>query len=67
MEQYLRETPLLNFSASSIQQLIKSRNWKSLDSCLRIRRIYDFVRDEILFGYNAGDNLPASAVLADGY
>lgn len=67
MEQYLRETPLLDFSVSSIQQLIKSRNWKSLDPYLRIRRIYDFVRDEILFGYNADDNLPASAVLADGY
>ena len=67
MEQYLRETPLLDFSVSSIQQLIKSRNWKSLDPYLRIRRIYDFVRDEILFGYNADDSIPASAVLADGY
>ena len=61
------ETPLLNFSASSIQQLMKSRNWESLDPYLRIRHIYDFVRDEILFGYNADDNLPASAVLSDGY
>ena len=67
MEEYLRETPLLDFSVSSIQQLIKSRNWKSLDPYLRIRRIYDFVRDEILFGYNADDSIPASAVLADGY
>lgn len=67
MEQYLRETPLLNFSASSIQQLMKSRNWESLDPYLRIRHIYDFVRDEILFGCNADDNLPASAVLSDGY
>ena len=67
MEQYLRETPLLNFSASSIQQLMKSRNWESLDPYLRIRHIYDFVRDEILFGYNADNNLQASAVLSDGY
>ena len=66
MEQFLRETPLLNFSASSIQQLIRSRNWRSLDSYLRIWQIYDFVRDEILFGYNVDDNIPASAVLADG-
>jgi transglutaminase-like putative cysteine protease len=28
--------------------------------------VYDFVRNEIAFGYNAGDELPASAVLADG-
>ena len=67
MEQYLQETPLLNFSASSIQQLMKSRNWEFLAPDLRIRHIDDFVRDEILFGCNADDNLPASAVLSDGY
>ncbi len=33
----------------------------------RIGAIYDFVRDEMPFGYNASDDLPASAVLADGY
>lgn len=33
----------------------------------RIGAIYDFVRDEILFGYNPSDDIPASAVLADGY
>lgn len=27
---------------------------------------YDFVRDELAFGYNASDDLPASRVLADG-
>jgi hypothetical protein len=32
----------------------------------RIGAVYDFVRNEIAFGYNAGDELPASAVLADG-
>lgn len=29
--------------------------------------IYNFVRDEILFGYNIDDSLPASKVLADGF
>ncbi len=29
--------------------------------------MYDFVRDEIPFGYNSSDELPASVVLADGY
>jgi hypothetical protein len=32
----------------------------------RIGAVYDFVRNEIAFGYNAGDELPASAVMADG-
>ena len=67
MEQYLRETPLLNFSAPSIQQLIKCRNWKQIDPYYRIQQIYNFVRDEILFGYNVDDNIPASMVLSDGY
>ena len=33
----------------------------------KIRSIYDFVRDEILFGYNTDDSIPASKVLRDGY
>lgn len=33
----------------------------------RIKAIYCFVRDEILFGYNIDDNIPASRVLKDGY
>lgn len=33
----------------------------------RIKSIYNFVRDEILFGYNSGDELPASKVLSDGF
>ena len=32
----------------------------------RIGAVYDFVRNEIAFGYNEGDELPASSVLADG-
>ena len=33
----------------------------------RLKSIYNYVRDEILFGYNADDSFPASKVLADGY
>lgn len=29
--------------------------------------IYDFVRNDIAFGYNSSDDIKASAVLADGY
>ena len=28
---------------------------------------YNFVRDEILFGYNVDDSIPASKILSDGY
>lgn len=33
----------------------------------RIGASYEFVRNNILFGYNADDALPASRLLADGY
>lgn len=46
MEQYLKETPMLDFSAANIQQLISDRAWKKLDTYQRIRQIYNFVRDE---------------------
>lgn len=67
MEQYLKETPMLDFSVANIQQLISDRGWKKLDTYQRIRQIYNFVRDEILFGYNVDDSIPASKVLTDGY
>lgn len=67
MEAYLRETPLLNFSATNIQRLINDRLWKKADEYHRIKLIYNYVRDEILFGYNIDDGIPASKVLADGY
>ena len=64
---YLSETPLLDFGAPSIQNLISARGWLALSPAERIGAAYDFVRDEILFGYNADDALPASRVLRDGY
>ena len=67
MEQYLRETQMLDYSNNSIQDLIKKRGWKRLDEYHRLKEIYNFVRDEILFGYNVDDNIAASRVLADGY
>lgn len=63
----LRSTPLLDFTAPSLQALVESRGWLRLPVDVRIARVYAFVRDEIRFGYNAGDAIPASAVLADGY
>lgn len=67
MERYLRETQMLDYHAMSIQHLVANRNWKNLDAFQAIKHIYCFVRDEILFGYNTDDSIPASRVLSDGY
>lgn len=66
-DQYLSPTPLLDFEATPIQHLVTDRGWLSLSQTDRIGAAYDFVRNEILFGYNSDDALPASKVLADGY
>lgn len=66
-DKYIAETYMLDYSAASIQRLIESRKWKELDTFACIKAIYNYVRDEILFGYNVDDNIPASEVLADGY
>ncbi len=67
MDRYLKETPMLDFSAPAIQNLIGQRCWRSLGEFERIRAIYNYVRDEVLFGYNTDDSIPASTVLVDGY
>jgi hypothetical protein len=67
LEQFLIETPLLNFSDDAIQSLVWAREWRGLEPSERIKAVYNFVRDEVYFGYNADDDLTASKVLADGY
>lgn len=64
---YLAETKLLDFSAPTIQGLLQSRGWPDLKPYEQIGAAYDFVRDEIAFGYNRRDDIPATAVLTDGY
>lgn len=64
---HLSETLLLDFSVPDIQRLIAERGWAELPLKERIGAVYDFVRNDILFGYNEDDALPASRVLADGY
>jgi len=64
---YLDTSPMLDFDSPSIAQLIESRGWKALSSYDAIEAVYNFVRDEIKFGYNKDDTLTASEVLADGY
>lgn len=65
-ERYLRKTRMLDYDAAPIRSLIAARRWQELPELDRIGAIYTYVRDEILFGYNASDDLPASRVLADG-
>lgn len=64
---HLNSTPILNFDHPSLRALIHDRGWTDLPEGDRIGAIYDFVRDEIAFGYNVSDEIPASRVLADGY
>ncbi len=65
--EHLFATPLLDFRAQSIQGLIAARGWSALATHDRVGVVYDFVRNEILFGYNRADDIPASEVLSDGY
>lgn len=66
-DRYLCRTPMLDYEAPEIRTLIQHRGWQTLAPCARIRAIYNFVRDEIRFGYNTDDGIPASRVLAEGY
>lgn len=67
MNNYLKETPILNYSENSIQSLVESKNWLKMDTVERIKSIYNYVRDDIKFGYNLSDNITATQVLKDGY
>lgn len=67
MKEYLKETKMLDYSHKSIQKLIRDRKWSDFPEKERVKKIYDFVKDEILFGYNTDDKIKASKVLKDGF
>ena len=67
MEQYLKETSLLDYNHPSIKNLIQEKEWHKLNDIGKVQQIYNFVKDEIQFGYNLKNSIPASAVLDDGY
>ena len=67
MYELLRETKLLNLNNPTIKKLIQNRKWQQLSEKERICAIYNYVRDEIAFGYNISDNMTASEILNDGY
>ncbi len=66
-DRYLKATPLLDIDDPSLRAVGDQRGWSELPENARIGAVYDFVRDEIPFGYNTSDDIRASAVLADGY
>ncbi len=67
MDRHLRETRLLDFNHPSLTRLVDDRRWLALPVYERVAHIYDFVQNEIAFGYNEADNIPASEVYRDGY
>ena len=67
MQRLLEQTPILDYHHPSIHNLIEQRKWRDLDEVNKVRNIYNFVRDEVQFGYNTGDTIQASQVLSDGY
>jgi hypothetical protein len=62
-----KTTPLLDWGHPNILALVAERRWCTLNEFERIGAVYDFVRNEIAFGYNTQDELTASQVLADGF
>ena len=67
MIKYLKETPILDYNHQSIQNLIMERQWLTLEIKEQIKSIYNFVRDDIKFGYNIADSISASEILKDEY
>lgn len=67
MNKYLQETKLLDFKNEYIDELVKKRGWAKKNDKEKILEIYNYVRDEIKFGYNIDDQISASRVLEDGY
>lgn len=53
----IQYTDIINFKHSEIQLLITRHNWQNLCNYKKIDAIYQFVKDEILFGYNDRSNL----------
>ena len=67
MNRYLQETALLDFTHTALQNLIKEKQWNGMGEKEKILSIYNFVRDEIGFGFNTQDTLSASTILPEGY
>ncbi|MFZ5712353.1 MAG: transglutaminase-like domain-containing protein [Bradyrhizobium sp.] len=62
----LRATNILDYEHPAIKGLISRRGWQQLPDHEKIGAAYDYVRDEVKFGYNKSDDLKASEVLREG-
>lgn len=51
----------------SIERLIYEKGWLQLGDVEKVKAIYNFVSNDILFGYNKEDYRLASLILKDGY
>ncbi|MGJ1361168.1 transglutaminase-like domain-containing protein [Sphingobacterium spiritivorum] len=66
MKKYLKETRILDYSHPSIQRVIEQRYWKNFEIILRIKAIYNYVRDEIKFALDSQDVPNSSQVMMNG-
>ena len=60
---FLASTPIVDYTQPDVEALVAKRGWRDLTERERAGAVYGFVQNEILFGYNASDDLPASQVL----
>ena len=67
MDEYLKKTRLLNYTHPCLNDLVERQGWLNLSKQQRIDNIFSFIKNEIVFGYNKVDDIPASRVLHDGY
>lgn len=65
-QEYLEETEMLNYNAPQLKAFVLKNKWSELDNFHKIKSIYEFVQNEILFGYNSSDTLSAVQVFNDG-
>ena len=67
LKEYLEVTEMLNFRSQEIQKVVVKKHWSNLTEYNKIKSIYEFVQNDILFGYNSSDTLNAVQVLHDGF
>lgn len=66
-KKYLKRTDILDFDNPSIKSLITEKGWDKMTETKKVKNIYDYVKDDVKFGYNTDDSISASEVLNDGY
>jgi len=67
MDEYLRATRLVDLDAGAVRETAARLMQGAATPREGAISIYHFARDEIKFGYNRRDDIPASEVLRDGY